>query len=82
MLLVISHEPVELQICALPFRKGFFIINDFVKHQKALKPFFITIIAKNTSSVFFCTSLYSTFSIKLHPQIKLLFVVKANKLKR
>ena len=53
MLLVISHEPVELQKRALPFWKGFFIINDFVNRQKALKPFFITVIAKNTSSLFF-----------------------------
>ena len=53
MLLVISHEPVELQKRVLPFRKGFFIINDFVNRQKALKPFFITVIAKNTSSLFF-----------------------------
>ena len=50
---MILHEPVELQKRALPFRKGFFIINDFVNRQKALKPFFITIIAKNTSSLFF-----------------------------
>ena len=40
ILLVISHEPVELQKRALPFLKGFFTINDFVNHQKALKPFF------------------------------------------
>ena len=53
MLLVISHEPVELQKRVLPFRKGFFIINDFVNCQKALKPFFITVIAKNTSLLFF-----------------------------
>ena len=57
MLLVISHEPVELQKRVLPFRKGFFIINDFVNRQKALKPFFITVIAKNTSSLFLHQSL-------------------------
>ena len=53
MLLVISHEPVELQKRALPFPKVFFIINNFVNRQKALKPFFITVIAKNISSLFF-----------------------------
>ena len=53
MLLVISHESVELQKRALPFRKGFFTINDFVNHQKAVKLFSITVIAKNTSSLFF-----------------------------
>ena len=53
MFLVISHEPVKLQKRALPFRKRFSIINDFVNRQKALKPFFITVIAKNISSLFF-----------------------------
>ena len=57
MLLVISHEPVELQKRALPFPKVFFIINDFVNRQKALKPLFITVIAKNTSSLFLHQSL-------------------------
>ena len=50
---MILHETVELQKRVLPFRKGFFIINNFVNRQKALKSFFITVIAKNTSSLFF-----------------------------
>ena len=45
MLLVISHEPVELQKHALTFWKGFFIINNFVNCQKALIPFIMTVIA-------------------------------------
>ena len=45
MFLVISHEPFELQKRILPFRKGFFIINNFVNRYKALRPFFIAVIA-------------------------------------
>ena len=45
MILVISHEPVELQKRILPFWKGFFIINNFVNRYTALKPFFIAVIA-------------------------------------
>ena len=54
MLLVKSHESVELQKPTLPFRKEFFIINDFVNSQKALKPFFTI----STSSSF-CLSVHS-----------------------
>ena len=41
MFLVIYHKPFELQKRALPFRNGFFIINDFLKRQKAQKPIFM-----------------------------------------
>ena len=53
MFLVISSEPVKLQRCTLPFRKAFFMINNFANQQKAVKPFFIPVIAQNTSPIFF-----------------------------
>ena len=66
MLLMILHEPVELQKRALPFRKEFFIMNDFVNRQKALKSFFITVIAKNISSLFFApVSTVLSISLKI-----------------
>ena len=48
-----SHEPVELQRCTLPFRKAFFMIDNFANQQKAVKPFFISDVAQNTSPIFF-----------------------------
>ena len=53
MFLVISYQPVELQRCTLPFRKAFFMIDNFANQQKAVKPFFTPDIAQNTSPIFF-----------------------------
>ena len=48
----LSQKPVELHKPALPFWKGFFlIINDFLKCQKALKPFFIATNAHLSSII-------------------------------
>ena len=57
MFLVISYEPVKLQRCTLPFRKSFFMINNFANQQKAVKPFLMPDIAQNISPIFLYQSL-------------------------